>query len=348
MRDRCRRLVAAAGWTALLALILHPLCVILFRLMIFDTLPRDDYAPMLLWWLGAPGAVPPISPYGYRALSVLAAVPFYHLLPPFALTNLPANLTPQYVQATAALAAMSFGALVGSAVMAYRLVLDRFGLGRPEGLFAALFVLVAQLYASPFGVDPLAICVVVLALYFVERVAVFAVILVASVIVNEKIAILFVVWLTIRCLLRAEDRRALGAQWLASVAAIAAYAVLLAVVRLPGHGEQFDPGVYFPTLVQNVVASMTTARGFMFNIVPCALLLGIVAWSWRTLGWQRHRIYARLDLLAIPALAGVALILTQYFQVGRIVAHGAPLFIWPVAQAFGLWARRGAGPNSSS
>jgi hypothetical protein len=94
----------------------------LFRLMIFDTLPRDDYAPMLLWWLGAPGAVPPISPYGYRALSVLAAVPFYHLLPPFALTNLPANLTPQYVQATAALAAMSFGALVGSAVMAYRLV----------------------------------------------------------------------------------------------------------------------------------------------------------------------------------------------------------------------------------
>jgi hypothetical protein len=104
-------------------------------------------------------------------------------------------------------------------------------------------------------------------------------------------------------------------------------------------------GVYFPTLVQNVVASMTTARGFMFNIVPCALLVGIVAWSWRRLGWQRHRIYARLDLLAIPTLAGVALILTQYFQVGRIVAHGAPLFIWPVAQAFGLWARRGARPQ---
>jgi len=47
MSDRSNRLVAAAGWTALLALILHPLCLILFRLMIFDTLPRDDYAPML-------------------------------------------------------------------------------------------------------------------------------------------------------------------------------------------------------------------------------------------------------------------------------------------------------------
>ena len=202
--------------------------------------------------------------------------------------------------ATAALAAVSFVALTASAVMAYRLAVDRFGLGRPEGIFAALFVLVAQLYASPFGVDPLAICVVVLALYFVERVSVFAVILVASVIVNEKIAILFVVWLTIRCVLRADDRRALGPQWLASIAAIVAYGVLLAVVRLPGHGEQLDPGVYFPTLVQNVVASVTTTRGLMFNIVPCALLIGVVAWSWRTLGWQRHRIYARLDLLVDP------------------------------------------------
>ena len=189
MRDRSKRLVAAAGWTALLALILHPLCLILFRLMIFDTLPRDDYAPMLLWWLGQSGAVPPTSPYGYRALSILAGVPLYHLLPPFALTNLPGNLTPEYVRATAALAAVSFVALTASAVMAYRLTLDRFGLGRPEGILAALFVLVAQLYASPFGVDPLAICVVVLALYFVERVAVFAVILIASAIRETSTAL---------------------------------------------------------------------------------------------------------------------------------------------------------------
>ena len=83
------------GGRRCIALILHPLCLILFRLMIFDTLPRDDYAPMLLWWLGQPGAVPPTSPYGYRVLSMLAAVPFYHLLPPFALTNLPGNLTPR-------------------------------------------------------------------------------------------------------------------------------------------------------------------------------------------------------------------------------------------------------------
>ena len=224
MRDRWKRLVAAVGWTALLALILHPLGLILFRLMIFDTLPRDDYAPMLLWWLGEPGAVPPTSPYGYRALSMLAAAPFYHLLPPFTLTRLPGNLTPEYVKATAALATASFVALIASALMAYRLVRDRFRFGRPEGVFAGLFVFVAQLYASPFSVDPLAIFVVVLALYFIERAPVFAAILIASVVVNEKIAILFAVWLTVRCVLRLDDRRGPGPHWLASVAALVASA----------------------------------------------------------------------------------------------------------------------------
>jgi len=331
---------------ALLALILHPICLILFRLMIFDTLPRDDYAPMLLWWLGEAGAAPPVSPYGYRVLSMLVAAPFYYLLPSFALTNLPASLTPEYVKATAALATVSFAALVASAVMAYRLVVDRFGLGRPEGIFAGLFIFVTQLYASPFGVDPFAIFVVVLTLYFVGRVDLFSALLIASVIINEKIAIVFFVWLTIRCVLRSDDRRVLGRQWLASVAAIIAYAALLAVVRMPGHGEQLDPGAYLPTVVQNVIASVTTARGLMFNIVPCALLIGAVTWSWRALGWRGGGLYVPLDLLVIPALACVALVLTQYFQVGRIVAHGAPLFIWPVVRAFSLQARRDRLPIS--
>lgn len=332
-----RSWLATAGGAALLALVLHPFGVILFRLMIFHTSPRDDYAPILLWWLGAPGANFPLSPYGYRVLSVFIAAPLYSLLSPLALTNLPAGMTAEYVRATAALAAVSFAVIVASMAVAYRLVIDRFRLGRTEGVFAALFVFVAQLYASPFGVDPLAIFVVVLALYFIERAFVFAAILIVSVVVNEKIAIVFAIWLTIRCAL--GSRSALGAQWLAAAAAILAYAALLVLVRLPGHGEQLDPGAYFPTLVQNVVASVTTPRGLAFNIVPCALLIGAVAWSWRALGWQRHPIFSRLDLLVIPALAGVALILTQYFQVGRIVAHSAPLFIWPLAQAFGLWVR---------
>ena len=335
--DRCRTVLATAGGVALLALILHPVALILFRLMIFNTFPRDDYAPMLLWWLGEAGGTAPQSPYGYRLLSVLSAAPFYHLLPPFTLTNLPGGLSAEYVKATAALAASSFVALVASAALAYRLAVDRFRLGRPEGAFAAMFIVVVQLYAAPFSVDPHAIFVVILALYFIDRIVVFTAILIASVIVNEKIAIVFAVWLTIRCAL--GSAALLGRQWIAAVTAVLAYAALLALVRMPGHGEQLDPTAYLPTVLQNIAASVTP-RGLVFNIVPCVLLLGAVAWSWRSLAGRRDRIYGPLDLLVIPALAGVALALTQFYQVGRVVAHGAPLFIWPLAQQYASWARR--------
>jgi hypothetical protein len=331
-----RRFVEFVWHAALLALILHPLLLIIFRLMIFNTFPRDDYAPMLLWWLGEAGGAAPQSPYGYRVLSVLTAAPFYYLLPPFTLTNLPGGLGAEYVKATAALAASSFVALSAGAALAYRLVVDRFGLGRPEGVFAGLFITLVQFYAAPFSIDPHAIFVVLLALYFIDRIFAFTAILVTSVIVNEKIAIVFAVWLTIRCVL--GDRVLLGRQWVASIVAIFAYAALLAVVRMPGHGEQLDPLVYLPTIWQNIAASFTP-RGLMFNIVPCALLVGAVAWSWRALG-RRDRIYSPLDLLVVPALASVALALTQFYQVGRVVAHGAPLFIWPLVQQYASWARR--------
>jgi hypothetical protein len=325
---------------ALLALVLHPICLILFRLMIFNTLPRDDYAPYLLWLLGESGGAFPASPYGYRILSVLAAAPFYYLLPPFALTNLPGDLGAQYVRATAALSISSYLALVASGVLGYRLAVDRFGLGKPEGIFAGLFVLTVQLYAAPFGVDPLAILISVMALYFIDRIYLFAAILMVSIAFNEKIAILFAIWLTIRCILDSGDRVLLGRQWIAAMAAILAYAAMIALVRLPGHSEQLDPVVYVPTLLRNFVAS-TTPRGIMLNIVPCLLLVGAVVWSWRSIDWRRGRLYAPRDLLIVPALACVALVLTQFYQVGRVVAHGAPLFIFPLAQAFGFWVRGG-------
>ena len=86
---RWRRIAAATASAALLAVVLHPLLLMLFRLMIFNTFPRDDYASILLGWLGEPGGAPLESPYGYRALSVLAAAPLYYLLPEPELTRMP-------------------------------------------------------------------------------------------------------------------------------------------------------------------------------------------------------------------------------------------------------------------
>ncbi len=108
--------------------------------MVFDTLPRDDYAPFLLWLAGAPGGAFPESPYGYRLLTMVAALPLYYALPALRLTNLPAALTPQYVQATAAIAALSYLSLLAAGLLSYRIARDRAGLPRREATLAGVLL----------------------------------------------------------------------------------------------------------------------------------------------------------------------------------------------------------------
>jgi hypothetical protein len=335
------RLATAFGGVLTLALLLNPLFFLIFRMAIFSTMPRDDYAPYLLWLLNEPGGAPAISPFGYRILSVLLAAPLYYVLPPIHFTNVPADVALPYLRATAALSALSFIALISGAVLAYRLVIDRYGLGKVEGIFAGAFVLVSELYVLLTGVDPIAILVVLVAVYFIDRIAVFAALMIASAFFNEKILIMFVAWLSVRCVFDSGDRTRFGRQWLAAIAGLAVYCATVAMLRLPGHAHQLDPSAYVPMLLQNIAASFS-GRGVVLNLLPCVLLIAVVGWSWWYLGKRQSGHYAQIDLLVVAALAMAALALTQTYQVGRIVAHAVPIFVLPVAQAFGVWARRGS------
>lgn len=338
------------GYFLALALLFHPVFIIIFRLMAFDTVPRDDYARYLLWLLHEPGAAFPGSLYGYRILSVLLAAPFYYGLPTLALTNLPTSLDPNYLKATAALAAVSYLAMVAGAIMAYRLVVVRYLRPPVEGLVAAAFILLCETYAAFFGIDPLAFLLIIYALCVIDRIWLFAAIMAASVLFNEKVLIVFAIWVSLRfvfaipdsnrLLLPAAERSFFGARLIVVGTAVAAYVAMLAIVRLEGHSEQLDANAYIPSLLQNIVATVTTPRGLILNILPCALLAGTVWWSWRILNRRRCGVYAPLDLLVIPAVVVVTLVLTQFYQVGRIVMHAAPLFILPVSMGLATWLRR--------
>jgi hypothetical protein len=50
-----------------------------------------------------------------------AALPLYYALPSLRLTNLPTGLTPQYIQATAALAALSYLSLLAAGVQRFQM-----------------------------------------------------------------------------------------------------------------------------------------------------------------------------------------------------------------------------------
>jgi hypothetical protein len=328
-----RRLVGF-GVTAVL---LQPLFFVIFRLMVFNTVPHDDYAPFLLWLDGMPGGQFPASPYCYRILSMVAALPFLHALPTLSVTNLPAGLPEPYLRATGALAALSYCAMIGGAVLAFGLA--RRTADRVAGLFAAgLFVLFCW-STQITAIDTLALLFVMAGLTLIGRPVWFAALLLASVAVNEKIALVLAVWLTLRCLTSATDRRLLWPYWMSAAGSMVLYAACVALLHFPGNEYQQNPASFLVTLRDNIGA-YGSVRGLLLNVLPAVILAAVAVAS----HLRGHALFRPADLLVIPAMLAVAVVLTQFFQAGRIVMHAAPIFVVPAGIALAGWARGVTGP----
>jgi hypothetical protein len=309
-----------------------PVFFALYRVTAFGTVPRDDYVPFLLWLLGAPGGAFPESPYGYRIGSMVLAAVFYHL-PALPLTNLPPSLTPEYLHATAALAMLSYvSMLAGAGLMGYRA--RRAGLPVRDALLAAGLFLGLCGFTQYFAIDPLALCWIALCGFALPYKWPFAVLILVSPLLNEKIVIVLGLSLTARCLLDREARAVCAVQWLCVLAAGAGYVAMLRGLALPGNAYQLHPGGYVTTLVNNLLTSLSP-RGLVLNILPTLLVgtVGLAAWCGRRL--VPRGCFHPADLLALPGLALVGLVLTETLQIGRILAHAAPLLVVPAAAWLG-------------
>ena len=330
----------SAGIAFLLAIFLLPLFFVILRLMIFETVPRDHYEPFLLWLLDQPGGRFPPSPFGYRVLAMVAAAPFYYVLPPVSFSGLPETISVPVLKATGAIAALSFLSIIGTSIMAYRLATDKAHLGRVEGLAAGVLAFFFCWYGAFYALDSASILMVAIGLYLVDRWVAFAPFAVLSVGVNEKIALVFVIWLVMRCVIFPEDRAKLGAPAVAAVAAVALYALLVMMVRLPGNAYQTDLTSYPSTAIENLKAYFDM-RGLVLNILPVALLAGTALSSWRYLKQPfASDLFRPVDVLVIVGLLLVALVATHDYQVGRIAMHAAPLYVVPAGAALGPWIRR--------
>ena len=211
---------------------------------------------------------------------------------------------------------------------------DRAGQDAATGLMAAALMFVLFWYTDYFALDPLAIMLITLGLYVLPSRQGFTVLLLATPVINEQIAVVFALWLSFRCLTAQADREALGLQWATSIVALLIYAALIVVVQLPGGGHQFDPATYLETL-RTTLAAQATPGALLVALPPVVLLLAVGLLG--HFGWPRRDAprptwearFRRVDLLVIPALAGVAL--AQMFEAGRLVMLAAPLFVVPAA-----------------
>lgn len=323
-----RRVLSALAWTIGLAVLLSPFFFVLYRLEVFNTLPRDDYAPYLLWLDGQRQDGIPGSPYVYRLFSIALAWPLLHLLPSIPLSNLPSDLSPGFLRATAALSALSYFGMLGTALLTGWLAQTEGGLDRAQAIVAGALVWLLCWYTQVTAIDPLALLAITAALCLIRRPAPFAVLMLVSVGVNEKIALTLAIWLGLRCLLSTTDRQMLWRPALAAFAAMAVYGCVVAVVHRGGNEYQLQPTSFPVTIAENLRAYLNP-RGVLLNILPTLVLAVIAALGRRPTG----SLFRSTDLLVIPAMLVVALVLTHLFQAGRLVMHAAPLFVIPAVQA---------------
>ena len=301
--------------------------------MVFNTVPRDDYAPFVLWLLQQKEDVLPKSPYVYRILSVAAAVPFDLVLPLLRFSRLPASVPADYVRATAALAALAYTAA------------DRRGLrGRParpasrpgagrgavrrRAAFRALLRTTqisthrpprhpGRHHAGLRPPQPAAVRPRRAGLDPGRREDLHG----AHALARDPLG-------AVRGRpggpRRAAAREPGRARRLSGDGAADARA---------GHSSQVQQAGYLGTIAANL-AVPASARGVVLNLVPTLLLAGVAVTGWPAGPLGPFR---RVDILVIPALVLLALTVAQNFQVGRLVMHAAPLFVVPAAAAGRRW-----------
>jgi hypothetical protein len=323
------------AWFVGLSILLSPFFFVLFRLAVFNTVPHDDYAPYLLWLDGnARGGIPE-SPYCYRLLSMVMAWPLFRLMPAIPLTNLPPVMSDETVRAVAALTMLSYVASIATALLTYRLGRKEGGLDRGHAMAAGGLAWALGWYTQITAIDALALLFITAALCAIRTPWAFGVLLLASVGVNEKIALVLAIWLVIRGLLDAGFRRDFAWQIVLAIGAVGLYALLVAVLKMPGNEYQLRPGGFADTITENLTA-YATSRGLFLNVLPITVLAALA------IGARSTRLFRRMDVLLIPALTVVALVLTHLFQAGRIVMHAAPLFVVPAVAALQGRTIRGA------
>jgi hypothetical protein len=319
----------------------YPTFIGTFRSMVFQTVPRDDYAPYLLHLAGRGGEVPG-APHAYRVLSVAAALPAFYALPAYRFSRL-GDVDPQYLQATEALAFVSWIALAALGVMTYRIARDRLGATRSASAAVLLATLLFARYTSVSGVDPLAMLLIGAAVYWLERPWVFAGIVVASAGFNEKVWIVSALLVGAR-VLQARAIRPYRVHLLACAVAIAAYATSAAYFRSSGVTKPAEPRPVVSNAPLTVKATVT-AKGVAQNAMPIALCVAACALSTLLLRGYRGPYWSAWDIAVPIGLATIGVAVNVGYTLGRLVFHAIPVILPPLALALdgGASARRAGG-----
>lgn len=324
------RLAASALLFGIALTATYPLFIETYRSMVFQTFPRDDYAPYLLWMTGN-GTSMPGSPMVYRVLSVAIAVPFYVALPVYRFTNLD-GVDLAYIRASHALAFTSWLALVGLAVLVYRTARDRLGASPVTALVAFFATPLYAQYTGIVGIDPVAMLLIAVAYYWLRTPAAFAPIVIVSAAFNEKVPLVFALLLGGRVIAAPRDAfRRYPTQIVACAVALLGYVAVRHALGIPGYERQMQPLTYLHSALSMLKLTLSL-KGVFQNLFPVALILAAYAFVWHRRDAAPTDSWSRGDIVVPLGLAAVGVAINVEYTLGRLVAHALPL-VAPAAAA---------------
>lgn len=331
---RGRVLPTLVGMAVVLSTV--PLFFSYYRTAAFHSVPFDDYAPSLLALTGQNGTPPnriptllQTAPIGYRILSVAAAIPLYYVLPYYAFSELQ-NPDEPYLRAEAAISMVSYLSVLLTVLMIFRIARRRLHCSFPASLLAGLFSLGLFLFMGTSSVDPLAVLIISVLVYFIERPVIFAPVMVLSAAMNEKVFIVFAIVFAGRVVVWLWRRTEPFKYWVQAAAtgvAALVYAVMRLVLRRPGYENQTDPGTWLAGAASTIESSLSL-KGLIQNGIPLAILaiLMLVAyavWASRRRMWA----FSPLDLAVGPVLVGIGFAINMQVTVGHLALHSFPLYL---------------------
>lgn len=307
----------------LIVLATVPIFFDIYRTAAFNTVPHDDYASYLLVLVGE-GNKWPGAPFVYRILSVCVAIPFYYILPLYTFSHLQ-NANPIYLRAVMALSFSSYVWITLTPIVIYLTSWKKYHATKHSALIVAFSTFLMSGFVSKVGVDPFAIFIISVLIFNLNKKLFFALLIILSIGINEKIPIIFAVILTFRLMAAALQKRkfAFYVQLLFSYLAIIGYILIVFFFRIPGNENQTNPFLFLMHLQSSIIYS-SSLKGIVLNVLPIlVLLLAIIL----AVKYRDINDFQVADIAGLFVLVVLAMIADVVYNIGRIAMYSYPLYI---------------------
>ncbi len=310
-------------------LLLLPVFFINYRLTVFHALPFDSYYEFIVAIDGKNAAFEFYAPTGYRLVYIGTAYFFYKLMPFVPLSQLDSGSDFFQIKALQALAFTSFLFLHLFYFTTFLYVQNKIKQSFIFSLATAGLIFLFSLFMYHFGVDPLYLFYTTLLLYFIDKKSVFIPLLLFSIVVNEKISLIFLVFFSITLLSR-SIRQATYVRFATAAVAFGSYFLMKMIVKFPGYEYQTDISSFYDRVLMSI-PYLISFKGFYVNIFPLILLSSIAIYAAKMQVFMDNSFLKHWATGFIPVVFFIfGVHACSDYSIGRVAMYALPFFIAPI------------------